>query len=192
MLLMIDNFDSFTYNIVQYIGELGAEILVKRSDEITYNELKSMDVEKMFISPGPCSPKEAVSSCEAVRFCAENRVPLLGICLGHQCIAHVFGGDIVKASRLMHGKTSPIRHDSTGVFSNIPCPFEATRYHSLVLDRHSCPKTFCVNADTEDGVIMGIRHEKLPIHGVQFHPESILTEYGHRIIENFLKLKKGF
>jgi anthranilate synthase/aminodeoxychorismate synthase-like glutamine amidotransferase len=187
MLLVIDNYDSFTYNLVQYFGELGAELLVKRNDEITPDEIAELKPEKIVISPGPCTPKEAGISNEVIRRFGTS-TPLLGVCLGHQCIGDVFGGNVVRAGRLMHGKTSPILHDSTGVFAGLPSPFEATRYHSLLVQRDTFPDCLQITAETEEKEIMGLRHKELPIHGVQFHPESILTLQGKRLLQNFLAL----
>jgi anthranilate synthase/aminodeoxychorismate synthase-like glutamine amidotransferase len=187
MLLVIDNYDSFTYNLVQYFGELGAEIVVRRNDEISIAEIEAAKPERIVISPGPCSPKEAGISNEVIRTFGA-RIPLLGVCLGHQCIGDVFGGEVVRAGRLMHGKTSPIRHDSKGVFADLPNPFTATRYHSLLVRRESLPDCLGISADTEEGEIMGLRHHEYPIHGVQFHPESILTVEGKHLLQNFLQL----
>lgn len=187
MLLVIDNYDSFTYNLVQYFGELGAELLVKRNDEISLAEIRALNPEKICVSPGPCSPREAGISNEVIRTFGP-RIPLFGVCLGHQCIGDVFGGKVVRAGRLMHGKTSPILHDGKGVFSGIPSPFEATRYHSLLVERASFPDCLEITAETEEKEIMGLRHKEYPIHGVQFHPESILTLEGKRLLQNFLLL----
>ena len=187
MLLVIDNYDSFTYNLVQYFGELGAELLVKRNDEISLTEIRALNPEKICVSPGPCSPREAGISNEVIRTFGP-RIPLFGVCLGHQCIGEVFGGKVVRAGRLMHGKTSPILHDGKGVFSGIPSPFEATRYHSLLVERASFPDCLEITAETEEEEIMGLRHKEYPIHGVQFHPESILTLEGKRLLQNFLLL----
>jgi anthranilate synthase/aminodeoxychorismate synthase-like glutamine amidotransferase len=187
MLLVIDNYDSFTYNLVQYFGELGAQISVKRNDEITLAEIEALKPERICISPGPCSPKEAGISNEVIRTFGP-RVPLFGVCLGHQCIGDVFGGEVVRAGRLMHGKTSPILHDGKGVFADLPSPFEATRYHSLLVRRESFPDCLEISAETAEGEIMGLRHRELPIHGVQFHPESILTLEGKKLLQNFLAL----
>lgn len=187
MLLVIDNYDSFTYNLVQYFGELGAELLVKRNDEISIDEIRTLNPEKICISPGPCSPKEAGISNEVIRNFGA-RTPIFGVCLGHQCIGDVFGGNVVRAGRLMHGKTSPILHDGKGVFSGIPSPFEATRYHSLLVERASFPACLEITAETAEKEIMGLRHRDYPIHGVQFHPESILTLEGKRLLQNFLQL----
>jgi anthranilate synthase/aminodeoxychorismate synthase-like glutamine amidotransferase len=187
MLLVIDNYDSFTYNLVQYFGELGAELSVKRNDEVTIEEIKSLHPERIVISPGPCTPNEAGISCEVIRTFGEHR-PILGVCLGHQCMGHVFGGNVIRAGRLMHGKTSPILHHGTGVFAGLPSPFEATRYHSLLVERESFPPALEITAETAEGEIMGLRHRAFPIHGVQFHPESILTLEGKKLLQNFLDL----
>ena len=191
MILMIDNYDSFTYNVVQYLGELKADVKVVRNDEITVDEVAKLAPEKIVISPGPCTPNEAgISVATIERFAGE--VPILGICLGHQSIGQAFGGKVVRAREVMHGKTSPIYHNNTGVFRGLPNPFEATRYHSLVVERESLPDCLEVTAwtQTDDGEIdeiMGFRHRELAVEGVQFHPESILTENGHDMLENFLK-----
>jgi len=187
MLLVIDNYDSFTYNIVQYLGELGADLVVKRNDEITAEAIKALKPERIVISPGPCTPNEAGVSNEVIRVFGPS-IPLLGVCLGHQCIGHVFGGDVVRAGRLMHGKTSPIRHNGRGVFAGLPNPFEATRYHSLLVKPETLPACLEITADTAEGEIMGLRHREFPIHGVQFHPESILTIEGKKLLLNFLTL----
>ncbi|MEI7957782.1 MAG: aminodeoxychorismate/anthranilate synthase component II [Verrucomicrobiota bacterium] len=187
MLLVIDNYDSFTYNLVQYFGELGADLLVKRNDEITLAEIDALKPERICISPGPCTPKEAGISCEVIREFGP-RLPLLGVCLGHQSIGYVYGGDVVRAGRLMHGKTSPILHDGKGIFAGVPSPFEATRYHSLLVKRETFPAVLEISAETAEGEIMGLRHREFPIHGVQFHPESILTLEGKRLLQNFLSL----
>ena len=187
MLLVIDNYDSFTYNLVQYFGELGAEPLVKRNDEITPDEIAALKPKRICISPGPCTPNEAGISCEVIRRFGPT-TPLLGVCLGHQSIGHVFGGDVVRAGRLMHGKTSPIHHNGTGVFAGIPSPFEATRYHSLLVKNETFPASLEITAWTEEQEIMGLRHREFPIHGVQFHPESILTLEGKKLLKNFLSL----
>jgi anthranilate synthase/aminodeoxychorismate synthase-like glutamine amidotransferase len=191
MLLIIDNYDSFTYNLVQYFGELGAELLVKRNDEIGLAEIDAMKPEAIVISPGPCTPKEAGISNDIIAQIGPN-LPVLGVCLGHQCIGHVFGGAVVRAPRLMHGKTSPILHDGTGVFAGLPSPFEATRYHSLIIDPPTVPESLIVNAKTAEDEIMGVRHKEFPIHGVQFHPESILTRNGKELLKNFLAITSDF
>ncbi|HXF67714.1 MAG TPA: aminodeoxychorismate/anthranilate synthase component II [Burkholderiales bacterium] len=186
MLLMIDNYDSFTYNLVQYLGELGEEVRVYRNDEITLEGVEKLGPAGIVISPGPCTPNEAGISVPLVRHFA-GRIPILGVCLGHQAIGQAFGGRIVHAKQLMHGKTSAIHHDGRGVFRGLPDGFTATRYHSLVIERSSLPACLEVSAWTADGEIMGVRHRELPVEGVQFHPESILTEHGHRLLANFLK-----
>ncbi len=191
MLLMIDNYDSFTYNVVQYLGELGAEVQVLRNDEIPVEDIAGLAPEKIVISPGPCTPNEAGISMDVIRRYA-GQIPLLGICLGHQCIGQVFGGEVVRARKVMHGKTSPIHHRGEGVFRGLSQPFEATRYHSLVVAKDSLPDCLEVTAwtETESGEvdeIMGLRHRDLAIEGVQFHPESILTAHGHDLLRNFLE-----
>ena len=185
MVLMIDNYDSFTYNLVQYLGELGAEVKVVRNDEVTVEELERLRPEKIVVSPGPCSPNEAGISLAAIGRLG-GKVPLLGVCLGHQAIGQAYGGRGVHAKTLMHGKTSPIHHAGVGVFRGLPSPFIATRYHSLAVERESLPDCLEVTAWTEDGEIMGLRHRTLAVEGVQFHPESILTEHGHAMLKNFL------
>jgi anthranilate synthase/aminodeoxychorismate synthase-like glutamine amidotransferase len=187
MLLVLDNYDSFTYNLVQYFGELGADLVVKRNDEITVEEIAALKPEKICISPGPCTPREAGISNEVIRTFGP-RTPILGVCLGHQCIGDVFGGEVVRAERLMHGKTSPILHDGKGVFAGLPSPFEATRYHSLIVRRDSVPEVLEITAETAEKEIMGLRHREYPIHGVQFHPESILTPEGKQLLKNFLEM----
>ena len=187
MLLVIDNYDSFTYNLVQYFGELGADPLVKRNDEITLDEIRTLHPARIVISPGPCTPNEAGISCDVIRQFGES-TPILGVCLGHQCMGQVFGGEVVRAGRLMHGKTSPIIHNGAGVFAGLPNPFEATRYHSLLVKRETFPAALEITAETAEKEIMGLRHRTLPIHGVQFHPESILTVEGKRLLKNFLEL----
>ena len=191
MLLIIDNYDSFTYNLVQYFGELGAEPVVKRNDEITLAEIDALKPEAIVISPGPCTPKEAGISNDVIREIGP-RLPVLGVCLGHQCIGHVFGATVVRAGRLMHGKTSPILHDNENVFAGLPSPFEATRYHSLIIDPPTVPDSLVVNARTAEKEIMGVRHREFPIHGVQFHPESILTRHGKELLKNFLEMSEAF
>lgn len=189
MLLMIDNYDSFTYNLVQYLGELGEDIRVFRNDKITLEGIEKLNPELIVISPGPCTPKEAGVSVEAVRHFG-GRIPLLGVCLGHQSIGAAFGGEIIRAPRLMHGKTSLVHHDGKTIFSGIENPFEATRYHSLLIRKETLPDCLEITAWTDDGEIMGVRHKEFIIEGVQFHPESILTKVGKDILRNFLKLKK--
>ncbi|MBI3600871.1 MAG: aminodeoxychorismate/anthranilate synthase component II [Nitrospinae bacterium] len=188
MLLVIDNYDSFTYNLVQYLGELGQDIRVYRNDKITLKEIESLNPDRIVISPGPCTPKEAGVSVDLIKHFA-GRIPILGVCLGHQSIGYAFGGEIVHAKKLMHGKTSMIHHDGKTIFENLPNPFEATRYHSLVIERESIPDELEIIAETDDGEIMGVRHKEYIIEGVQFHPESILTKAGKDLLRNFLKLK---
>lgn len=183
--LVLDNYDSFTYNLVQYLGELGADVRVYRNDQITVAEIQRLAPTKIVISPGPCTPTEAGISCDVIREFA-GRVPLLGVCLGHQCIGEVFGGEIVRAPALFHGKTSMIYHDGKTIFRGLPRPFEATRYHSLVIRRETLPDCLELSAETDDGVIMGVRHRELLVEGVQFHPESILTREGKQLLANFL------
>lgn len=186
MLLMIDNYDSFTYNLVQYLGELGEEVVVHRNDEITLEQVAQMDPARIVVSPGPCTPNEAGISVPLIAQFGD-KIPILGVCLGHQSIGQAFGGKIVHAKQLMHGKTSPIHHTSLGVFKDLPNPYLATRYHSLVIERESLPDCLQITAWTDDGEIMGVRHRTLPIQGVQFHPESILTEHGHALLQNFTR-----
>ena len=186
MLLMIDNYDSFTYNLVQYFGELGQEVQVFRNDEISLEEVDRLGADRVVISPGPCTPSEAGISVALIQRFAD-KIPILGVCLGHQSIGQAFGGRIVHAGQLMHGKTSEIRHKDAGVFHGLPNPLTATRYHSLVIEKKSLPACLEVTAWTEDGEIMGVRHRDLPVEGVQFHPESILTEKGHELLANFLR-----
>lgn len=185
MLLLIDNYDSFSYNLVQYFGELGCELVVKRNDEISLDEITALAPKQICISPGPCTPREAGISKDIVLRFGSN-IPILGVCLGHQCIAEVYGGEIVRASRLVHGKSSTIRHNGRGLFTDLPTPFEAGRYHSLVVERSSFPSCLEITAESEDGEIMALRHREFPLHGVQFHPESILTRNGKQILARFL------
>jgi len=187
MLLMIDNYDSFTYNLVQYLGELGEEVRVFRNDAITLKEMEAMAPTRIVISPGPCTPNEAGVSVAAIKH-FNRRVPILGVCLGHQSIGQAFGGRIGPATELMHGKTSMIHHTGEGVFEGLESPFQATRYHSLVIERDTLPDCFQLTAWTDDGDIMGIRHREAAVEGVQFHPESILTQHGHRLLRNFLRI----
>jgi len=187
MLLMIDNYDSFTYNLVQYFGELGEDIRVFRNDKITIDQIELLHPSRIVISPGPCTPVEAGVSVEIIRHFG-GRLPLLGVCLGHQSLAVAFGGEVVRAERLMHGKTSKIRHDEKTIFHQLPNPFDATRYHSLIVKRETLPSCFEISAETAEGEIMGLRHRSLGIEGVQFHPESILTLAGKDLLRNFLKL----
>jgi anthranilate synthase/aminodeoxychorismate synthase-like glutamine amidotransferase len=187
--LLIDNYDSFTYNLAQIFGELGADVVVKRNDEVALVDIQTLRPARICISPGPGRPRDAGISCDVIRdFGAQ--IPLLGVCLGHQCIGEVFGGEIVRAPKLMHGKTSAISHKGTGVFENLAKPFEATRYHSLVVKRETLPPSLTITAESDDGEIMGLQHRGLPIHGVQFHPESILTEEGRKLLANFLRLQQ--
>jgi len=188
MLLMIDNYDSFTYNLVQYFGELGQDVRVFRNDAITLKEIAAMAPDYLVISPGPCSPKEAGISVAAIQEFA-GKLPILGVCLGHQSIGYAFGGEIVHAKQLMHGKLSSVHHADVGIFSGLPNPFTATRYHSLAIRRETLPDCLEVTAWTDDGEIMGVRHTEYPIQGVQFHPESIMTEHGHALLDNFIKGK---
>ena len=185
MLLMLDNYDSFTYNLVQYFAELGADVLVHRNDELTVEQIAKLNPQQIVISPGPCTPNEAGVSVAAIKYFA-GKIPLLGVCLGHQSIGQAFGGKIIHAKTLMHGKTSAIHHHNNSVFTGLPNPFTATRYHSLVIDRDSLPDCLEITAWTDDNEIMGVRHKTLAVHGVQFHPESILTEHGHAMLKNFL------
>ena len=187
MILMIDNYDSFTYNLVQYMGELGAKLEVYRNDEISLNEIEQRTPEKIVISPGPCTPSKAGISKEVIQHFA-GKIPLLGVCLGHQSVVEAFGGEIIKAKKLMHGKTSMISHDDKTIFKGLPNPFAATRYHSLVVNRANLPDCFEITAESDDGEIMGVRHKELAIEGVQFHPESILTVHGKDLLKNFIDL----
>ncbi len=187
MLLILDNYDSFTYNLVQYFGELGVEMKIFRNDALTVDEVKALAPERICISPGPCTPNEAGISLDLIREMGAT-TPILGVCLGHQSIGQVYGGDVVRADRLMHGKTSPIRHEGKSVFADLPDPFEATRYHSLIVKRETLPDCLEITAWTAENEIMGLCHKEHPVHGVQFHPESILTEHGKQMLENFLKL----
>jgi anthranilate synthase/aminodeoxychorismate synthase-like glutamine amidotransferase len=184
-ILVIDNYDSFTYNLVQYFGVLGCEVIVKRNDEAGIAEIEALRPDRICISPGPGRPESAGISNEVIRELGA-RIPILGVCLGHQCIGAVFGGDVVAAARLMHGKTSFVRHDNAGVFKELPNPFEATRYHSLIVKRETLPDCLEITAETDEGEVMGVRHRELPIHGVQFHPESVLTAEGMQLLKNFL------
>ena len=191
MVLVIDNYDSFTYNLVQYLGELKADVQVRRNDQVSLEEIRALNPERILISPGPCSPKESGLSNEIIRAFGEAGVPIFGVCLGHQCIGHTFGANVVVNYRMMHGKTSLIKHNGRDLFAGMPNPFAATRYHSLVIQRDTLPDFLEVTAETEEGEVMGIRHKTLPIWGVQFHPESILTESGRTIMKNFLALRKS-
>ncbi|HZQ62613.1 MAG TPA: aminodeoxychorismate/anthranilate synthase component II [Casimicrobiaceae bacterium] len=186
MLLLIDNYDSFTYNLAQYLGELGADVHVYRNDVITLDQVAAWEPEQIVISPGPCTPSEAGISVDVIRRFA-GTVPILGVCLGHQAIGQAFGGRIVRAGQVMHGKLSAVTHDGRGVFEDIPSPFRVTRYHSLVVERATCPPCLEVSAQSDDGEIMGVRHREFAVEGVQFHPEAILTEHGHALLRNFLR-----
>jgi len=187
MILIIDNYDSFTWNLVHYLMELGAEVEVVRNDAIGVGQALSSGAEAFLISPGPCTPNEAGISLELVAACAAEQRPLLGVCLGHQSIGQHFGGQVIRAPQLMHGKTSPILHDNTGLYEGLPSPFTGTRYHSLIVPEEGLPPELLINARTPDGQVMGVRHATLPIHGVQFHPESIATEHGHAMLANFMR-----
>jgi anthranilate synthase/aminodeoxychorismate synthase-like glutamine amidotransferase len=189
MVLLLDNYDSFTYNLAQYLGQLGQELVVRRNDQITLEEVEGLRPERIVISPGPCTPREAGISVPLIRHFA-GRIPILGVCLGHQAIGEAFGGRVVRAPRILHGKTSAIRHDGRTIFRGLPQPFEATRYHSLVVERKSLPRALEVSAEADDGVIMGLRWKKrgAPVEGVQFHPESVLTAPGLQLLQNFLTL----
>lgn len=189
MILMIDNYDSFTYNLVHYLGELGEKVLIFRNDKITLEEVGKLNPDMVVVSPGPCTPKEAGISVDLIKEFA-GRIPILGVCLGHQSIGYAFGGNIVRAQRLLHGKTSQIYHDGKGVYEGVPNPFEATRYHSLLIEKESLPNKLEVTAWTDEGEIMGVRHKEYLIEGVQFHPESILTKHGKDILKNFIKIAR--
>ncbi|WP_449538352.1 aminodeoxychorismate/anthranilate synthase component II [Ferdinandcohnia sp. Marseille-Q9671] len=186
MILMIDNYDSFTFNLVQYVGELGQEIIVKRNDEITLQDIENLNPDLIMISPGPCTPNEAGISLDTISHFA-GRIPIFGVCLGHQSIAQAFGGDVVKAERLMHGKTSQVKHDGKTIFTGLDDPFTATRYHSLIVKKETLPECFEISAETEEGEIMAIRHKEYPVEGVQFHPESIMTTSGKQLISNVIQ-----
>lgn len=188
-LFMLDNYDSFTYNIVQYFGELGVEVIVARNDEITIEEIEAINPDLICVSPGPCTPTEAGISVELIKHFA-GQIPILGVCLGHQSIGAAFGGNIIRAKELMHGKTSSITHSGSDIFTDIPSPYTVTRYHSLAIERDTLPECLEITAETEDGEIMAIAHKELPIFGVQYHPESVLSEYGHELLNNFLKYAK--
>jgi len=189
MILVLDNYDSFTYNLVQYLGELGVDLQVRRNDEISLDQIRALSPERILVSPGPCSPREAGLANDVIRTFSAEGVPIFGVCLGHQCIGHTFGGEVVVNYRMMHGKVSPIKHNGKALFAGMPNPFLATRYHSLVIKRDTLPACLAITAETDEGEIMGVRHRTLPVWGVQFHPESILTENGRTIIKNFLTLK---
>lgn len=189
MILMIDNYDSFTYNLVQYLGEMGQELVVRRNDQVTLEEIEAMAPDYLMISPGPCSPDEAGISMEVIRHFA-GKIPVFGVCLGHQSLAQVFGGDVVRADRLMHGKTSPIHHDGKTIFEGMENPFTATRYHSLIVKRETLPDCLEISAETAEGEIMALRHKELAVEGVQFHPESIMTDTGKQLLRNFLDVHR--
>ena len=187
MILLIDNYDSFTFNLAQYLGQLGQNVEIRRNDQITLDEIEELGPERIIISPGPCTPKEAGISVPLIQRFA-GKIPILGVCLGHQAIGAAFGGRVVRAKKLMHGKTSEIKHDSKTIFRGLPQPFVATRYHSLIVDRKSLPRALEISAETDDGIIMGLRHRKLRVEGVQFHPESVLTDAGFQLLKNFLTI----
>jgi para-aminobenzoate synthetase component 2 len=187
MILLLDNYDSFTYNLAQYLGQMGQTLEVRRNDKITLDEIEMLEPERIVISPGPCTPKEAGVSVPLIERFA-GKIPILGVCLGHQAIGAAFGGRVIRARQVMHGKTSEIHHDSKTIFRGLPQDFPATRYHSLIVERKSLPKSLEISAETEDGTIMGLRHRKMKVEGVQFHPESVLTDAGFRLLENFLSI----
>ena len=190
MLLLIDNYDSFTYNLYQYLAELGAEIMVRRNDQVTLDEIEDMQPDAIVISPGPCTPNEAGLSCQIIATFGK-RIPTLGVCLGHQAVGQVYGGNVVRAPEPMHGKTTLMYHQGQGVFQHLPIPFEANRYHSLIVERSTLPNELEITAETADGLIMGLRHRTYPVEGVQFHPESILTPVGKDLLRNFLAYRNG-
>ena len=187
MILLLDNYDSFTYNLAQYLGQMGQELLIRRNDEITLDEIEACKPERIVISPGPCTPKEAGVSVPLIERFA-GKIPILGVCLGHQSIGAAFGGRVIRAPKVMHGKTSQIHHDGETIFYGLPQDFQATRYHSLIVERKTLPRELEISAETSDGIIMGLRHRKLKVEGVQFHPESVLTDAGFRLLENFLSV----
>lgn len=190
MILVIDNYDSFTYNLVQYLGEIGQEIVVRRNDQIDLNGIEELGPDHILISPGPCTPNEAGISLALIDH-FKGKIPILGVCLGHQSIGQVFGGDVIRAEKLMHGKTSEIYHDGKTIFDGIPSPYTATRYHSLIVRRETLPDCLEISAETKDGEIMGLRHKEYPIEGVQFHPESIITDHGLKLLRNFVEMKSA-
>lgn len=190
MLLLIDNYDSFTYNLVHYLGELGANVLVKRNDDLGVQEAMSIGASAIFLSPGPCDPSQAGICLALTKAAAETKTPLMGVCLGHQTIGQAFGGKVVRCHEILHGKMGTVHHNKKGVFMGLPTPFEATRYHSLIIERNTMPECLEITATLDDGTIMGLQHKTLPIHGVQFHPESIASQHGHHLIQNFLDLAK--
>lgn len=188
MLLLIDNYDSFTYNLVHYLGELGAEVLVKRNDALNVQEAMGLNPDAILLSPGPCDPSQAGICLALVAAAAETKTPLMGVCLGHQAIGEAFGGKVVRAGEIVHGKMGTISHGGKGLFAGVPSPFPATRYHSLIVERDSLPEALEITAELDNGIIMGLQHRELPIHGVQFHPESIASEHGHKLLQNFLDI----
>ena len=190
MLLLIDNYDSFTYNLVHYLGELGAEVIVKRNDALNVQDAMGLKPEAILLSPGPCDPEQAGICLTLTKAAAETRTPLLGVCLGHQTIGAAFGGNVIRCKDIVHGKMGTMHHNGEGLFSGIPTPFEATRYHSLIVERSSLPDCLEITAELDDGVIMGLQHKELPLHGVQFHPESIASEHGHKLLQNFMDIAK--
>ncbi len=190
MLLLIDNYDSFTYNLVHYFGELGAEVVVRRNDALTAEAAMALQPTWIVLSPGPCGPEQAGICLDLIRHAAAAKTPLLGVCLGHQALGHAFGGAVKRAPAPMHGKVASIHHEGQGVFQGLPSPFQATRYHSLIVEKESLPVALAITAFTEDGLIMGLQHKELPLHGVQFHPESIATEHGHALLRNFLAVRR--
>lgn len=190
MLLLIDNYDSFTYNLVHFLGELGAEAKVHRNDKLTVKEALGLHPQAIVLSPGPCDPDKAGICLDLIKAAADNKIPLLGVCLGHQAIGQAFGGRVIRAPQLMHGKMSAVNHMGKGLFKNLPSPIEATRYHSLIVERDTLPPSLEITAETNDGIIMGLQHKELPIHGVQFHPESIASECGHDLLRNFLNIAR--
>ncbi|WP_377505902.1 anthranilate synthase component II [Octadecabacter sp. R77987] len=190
MLLLIDNYDSFTYNLVHYLGELGAEVVVKRNDALDVQEAMGMGADAILLSPGPCDPAQAGICLVLTQAAAETRTPLMGVCLGHQTIGEAFGGKVVRCHEIVHGKMGAMKHSGTGLFAGLPSPFDATRYHSLIVERATLPDCLEITAELDDGTIMGLQHKTLPIHGVQFHPESIASQHGHKLLGNFLELAK--
>ncbi len=190
MLLLIDNYDSFTYNLVHYLGELGAEVVVRRNDALNVQEAMAMKPSAIMLSPGPCDPSQAGICLALVHAAAETGMPLMGVCLGHQAIGEAFGGKVVRCHEIVHGKMGAMKHTGHGLFADLPSPFDATRYHSLIVDRATLPDSLEITAELDDGTIMGLQHKALPIHGVQFHPESIASEHGHKLLGNFLRLAK--
>lgn len=190
MLLLIDNYDSFTYNLVHYLGELGAEVVVRRNDALDVQEAMAMHPDAILLSPGPCDPAQAGICLALVHAAAETKMPIMGVCLGHQAIGQAFGGNVIRCHEIVHGKMGAMKHGGKGLFADLPSPFDATRYHSLIVDRDTLPDCLEITAELEDGTIMGLQHRELPIHGVQFHPESIASQHGHRLLNNFLKMAK--